>query len=182
MPTQSTTYNSRITDEALEKRFRDTFRSQGGAELVDDLYAQGVIVPVVDFTAAAEGSTLRADLQRAYDFTTGSVQLTNSTSSFITNAGFWQVKGAVNFEDTAGAQQALLQITNSGVFKTVMKIVAEPGGGVSKVNILPETVYYLRANDILFAAASADVIMNLEYRQIADVNGNLVNPSGFEFS
>ena len=39
MPTNENTYNSRVTSEALEKKYRDVFPSQGGAELVDDLYA-----------------------------------------------------------------------------------------------------------------------------------------------
>ena len=88
MPTQATTYNSRVTDEALEKRFRDTFRSQGGAELVDDLYAQGVIVPVVDFTAAATGQQLSQNLQTAWDFSTGFNQVINTSTTIINNAGF----------------------------------------------------------------------------------------------
>ena len=85
MPTNQNAYNSRVTDESLEKKFRDTFKSQGGAELVDDLYASGVIVPVVDFTAAAQGSELRSDLQSAWDFATSSTSIVNSVNfSLIT--------------------------------------------------------------------------------------------------
>ena len=97
MPTQSTTYNSRVTDEALEKRFRDTFKAQGGAELVDDLYAQGVIVPVVDFTAAATGQQLAQNLQTAWDFSTGNGSADNATTAFISNSGFWLINWTINF-------------------------------------------------------------------------------------
>ena len=92
MPTQQTTYNSRVTSESLEKKFRDTFTAQGGAELVDDLYASGVVVPIVDFTAAAEGSALRSDLQTAWDFATNIVQITStSDTTIVTTPGFWKV-------------------------------------------------------------------------------------------
>ena len=85
MPTNQNAYNSRVTSEALEKKFRDSFTSQGGAELVDDLYASGVIVPVVDFTAAAEGSALRSDLQVAWDFSTGHNRINTTTTTTIIN-------------------------------------------------------------------------------------------------
>ena len=88
----SRVYNARVTTETLEKKFRDTFPSQAGAELVDDLYASGVIVPVVDFTAAAEGSELRADLQTSTDFATGHVELgSNASNTFVSTPGFWNV-------------------------------------------------------------------------------------------
>ena len=79
------TYNARVTTEALEKKFRDTFPSQVGAELVDDLYASGVIVPTVDFTAAAQGSELRSDLQTAWDFATGYSAVNNANVDIVTN-------------------------------------------------------------------------------------------------
>ena len=91
MPTNQNLYNSRVTDESLEKKFRDTFTSQGGSELVSDLYAQGVIVPIVDFTAAAEGSVLSSDLQQAWDFSTGNALVSNTTTTVINTPGFWKV-------------------------------------------------------------------------------------------
>ena len=91
MPTNQNAYNSRVTDETLEKKFRDTFTSQGGAELVSDLYASGVIVPVVDFTSAAEGSALRQDLQSSWDFATGFNRITGTTTTVVNTPGFWKV-------------------------------------------------------------------------------------------
>ena len=71
MPTNANTFNSRVTSEALEAKYRQVFPSQGGAELPQDLFASGVIQPVVDFSSVAEGSVLAPNLQTAWDFSTG---------------------------------------------------------------------------------------------------------------
>ena len=92
MPTNANIFNSRVTSEALEAKFRQVFPSQGGAELPQDLFASGVIQPVVDFSSVAEGSILPQNLQTAWDFATGSTVISNTTpQTIINNTGFWQV-------------------------------------------------------------------------------------------
>lgn len=185
MPTQSTTYNTRLTDEALEKRFRDTFRSQGGAELVDDLYASGVIIPVVDFTAAAEGSSLRNDLQRAWDSATNLVQVTSTTATdVVTTPGFYKVTlnyAGVLARTQADRLNAAVSIKTGAVlnpiwqFSNAVNVSLEFDGVVAD-----EFVVFLRSNDSLVASTQGtNNTMNIWTRQIADVYGNFTNPSGF---
>ena len=184
MPTQSTTYNTRLTDEALEKRFRDTFRSQGGAELVDDLYASGVIIPVVDFTQAAEGSQLPANLQNAWDFSTGTATATNSSATAISNSGFWRVGMAITFFDGgANANNVRVEISN-GLSSKVVNIQRTDGSGQTPNGILQnEFVVFLRPGDSLnITSTSLEQAIDVWYRQIADVSGNLINPTGFSSS
>ena len=184
MPTQSTTYNSRVTDESLEKRFRDTFRSQGGSELVDDLYAQGVIVPIVDFTAAATGAVLAQNLQTAWDFTTGSNALNNITgASLITNAGFWQVDLTVSLQETTSADLYRIYINDGTTSKNVWGLTSHQvgvGGGNTATD--GHFVVFLRSGDSLLADCAANGRLDVWYRQIATVNGDLVNPFGFTSS
>lgn len=187
MPTNQNAYNSRVTDEALEKKFRDTFTSQGGAELVDDLYASGVIVPVVDFTAAAEGSALRSDLQTARDFATGSITInTTSYTTVISNPGFWLVD--VNYvgfvTSTAGGNNNLQIRDSSGTNKIVWLLNNSTTSTGSNESFADEQfVVFLRSGDILRGAVyNAAGRLNIIYRQIADVSGNLVNPLGFTSS
>lgn len=185
MPTQSTTYNSRVTDEALEKRFRDTFRSQGGAELVDDLYAQGVIVPVVDFTSAATGTQLSQNLQTAWDFTTGSASVSNGTSTFITNSGFWQVDCTVAQNGGGGSLHSALIFIDDGattknIFGFQVPVASQTGQTATAQD---KFVVFLRAGDSLKGSTSAaNMVMDVWYRQIATVTGDLVDPSGFTSS
>ena len=187
MPTQQTTYNSRVTDEALEKKFRDTFKSQGGAELVDDLYASGVIVPVVDFTAAAQGSELRSDLQNSYDFSTGNIAASGFSVNIITTPGFWKINTNTTMVLPVGSSilsRATVQITDGTSTKVVYGI-SQPANSVS-TDIMSvtsnELTVFVRSGDTVQIFASANTYVQANYRQIADVNGNLVNPLGFTSS
>jgi len=188
MPTQSTTYNTRLTDEALEKRFRDTFRSQGGAELVDDLYASGVIIPIVDFTQAAEGSQLPQLLQTAWDFTTGATQINNTTTDLISTSGFWQVDLTFATADQTGgsvATMATLTIFDGSTSKTVWGISNTLKAGTEGPGFAVENrfIVFLRPGDTLrgFSRSTAETL-DVWYRQIATVSGDLINPSGFTSS
>ena len=186
MPTNQNAYNARLTDEALEKRFRDTFRSQGGAELVDDLYASGVIVPVVDFTAAAEGSSLRQDLQTCWDFSTGAIQINNTTSTIINNTGFWQVDLSVTAEIGAPTATNIgrIEIFDGSTAKQVWALSTYVLGGTNDPSgsLEDKFVVFLRAGDILRGTSTAVCTLDVWYRQIADVSGNLIQPFGFTSS
>ena len=184
MPTNQNAYNSRVTDETLEKKFRDTFTSQGGAELVSDLYASGVIVPVVDFTSAAEGSALRQDLQSSWDFATGFNRITGTTTTVVNTPGFWKVD--LNFAlivSAAVSRGASVQISDGIGNKKIWDIFigttpSDEGGLVTSETF----TVFLRSGDSLTGTASTGSNLSIAYRQIADVNGNLVNPLGFTFS
>lgn len=189
MPTNQNTYNSRVTDEALEKRFRDTFKSQGGAELVDDLYASGVIIPVVDFTQAAEGSQLPTNLQTAWDFSTGNNVLSNTAgTTIISNPGFWQVDVQLvtaDFQLAAGGVLASLYIDSGITTKVIWSVPASPTTGAATQGGISEEkmTVFLRSGDSLVATArTTNEGLSVWYRQIATVTGDLVNPFGFTSS
>ena len=185
MPTQSTTYNSRVTDEALEKRFRDTFRSQGGAELVDDLYAQGVIVPIVDFTQAATGDVLGQNLQTAWDFSTGHSTIANTTTTMISNAGFWLVDlNFTNETSTTVASSANIFLDAGVTTKVIWETNFSPTNAINTyITENQQFVVFLRSTDSLKGFTSRNsAILDVVYRQIATVSGDLVQPFGFTSS
>ena len=179
------TYNARVTTEALEKKFRDTFPSQAGAELVDDLYASGVIVPTVDFTAAAQGSELRSDLQVAWDYAAdNNLNAGGFAQDVITTPGFWKINVAMSVEITVADLTARLQITDGSTPKTFWRYNFSGGSATDlEANSIWDGVIFLRAGDKLRSVCSSSQIrLGVGYRQVADVNGNLVNPLGFTFS
>jgi hypothetical protein len=184
MPTNTNAYNSRVTDEALEKRFRDTFKAQGGAELVDDLYAQGVIVPVVDFTAAATGDVLPQNLQTAWDFSTGFSEVQNTTSTLISNAGFWQVDLTLACNvNTFAAKNATIFLDSGVTTKPIWEFNAPAGTANSTIASDGAFVVFLRSNDSLKASTGQnETVLNVWYRQIATSSGDLVDPFGFTSS
>jgi len=185
MPTNTNAYNSRVTDEALEKRFRDTFRSQGGAELVDDLYAQGVIVPVVDFTAAATGQQLGQNLQTAVDFSTSLVSKNSAgTSTLTTSPGFWRFYGQASIDYFGNpAEEVRIRLTDGFSTKIIWNLRGiVVTGSNSAVSSSFDLVVFLRSGDSASVQVNNGGAIDLAYRQIATVNGDLVNPQGFTSS
>jgi len=184
MPINANTYNSRITSEALEAAFRERFPAQGGAELVDDLYASGVIQPVFDLSTATAGGALPQNLQTSWDFSTGSAsRQTAGTTTLITNTGFWRVDLTVTGYAAAGAPQpAIIRINDGSSTKPVWGISSSSGNGVGLATD-NSFIVFLRSGDSLeLNCAAGNFAVDVWYRQVADVNGNLVNPLGFTFS
>ena len=142
-------------------------------------------MPIVDFTAAATGETLAQNLQTAWDFSTGLDSLSGTgDTTIISTPGFWKVDWwyalrvdattalVVNLFD--GTTQKRIWRTDSGVGTTN---VGEFADEVSQI-------IYLRSGDSLRVSVSGATSyrMSIWYRQIADVSGNLVNPTGFTSS
>lgn len=184
MATNANVFNSRVTSEALEAKFRQVFPAQAGAELIQDLYASGVIQPVIDFSSVAEGSFLPEYLQTAWDFSTGSANVTNTTTSLITNTGFWLLDlNAHSGTVAVGNENASLFIDTGVTTKIVWALSRTANDSATAVlETSNKFVVFLRSGDTLKATASSNVIeIDVWWRQVADVNGNLVNPLGFTF-
>lgn len=182
MPTNANTFNSRVTSEALEAKFREVFPAQGGAELVQDLYASGVITPVIDFSSVAEGSVLAPNLQTAWDFATGHASLAGSSSSIITTTGFWKIDLNCAYSATSTAS-ASISITDGLSSKIIYELNITPVANAVAFVDQNEFVVFVRAGDSVVAQTSlGGMKMDVVYRQIADVYGNLVNPLGYTSS
>lgn len=186
MPINSDTFNSRVTSETLERKFRQTFPAQAGAELIQDLYAQGTIVPIVDFTDAATGSVLRSDLQTARNEATDRVTLrtadAGTSKTLQSTAGFYQVLVTGNMKvDGTNAQSATFEI-NDGTSDTLIDIVNATNGLAGEIFFIQkEFVVFLKAGSSLETTLSTSFIGSLDVysHQIADVYGTLTNPLGF---
>jgi len=167
-----------VTSEALEARVRELLPSQAG--FTEELSAQNLIVPTIDLTSAAEGATTGQNLQVAWDFATGFDEVTSSTT-VISTTGFWKVDLTTivsgGFNGTWN-----VSITDGSTSKTVWQITTKTST-VSNLASIAEGhfVVFLRSGDSLTAGVtgSTNYPINIWYRQIADVNGTLVNPLGF---
>jgi len=180
MPTNANAYNSRLTDEALEKRFRDTFRSQGGAELVDDLYASGVIVPVVDFTAAAVGSGLEFPYQTAWDDTTGNSVADNATVQIITNAGFWVINVRATLTSASGSGVVQVEIDDGTTQYPIWQAVERLNTNDIEFATSDQLIVFVASgNSVNIVSTAANQNISASYRQIATTSGTLINPRGF---
>ena len=145
--------------------------------------ASNVIQPVIDLTPSAEGSGLPDDLARAVSF--GGItefQGSNTTINLANTAGFWKVQAGVNIRgNTAAAPSIGFQITDGTTTKVIEAVEKSTTSSISEFLLLyHELTVFLRAGDTLQCTAlTTGAQVYGSYHQIADVNGNLVNPSGF---
>lgn len=166
--------------EAIEEDLNSNFPSQGQGNPPLYYSLSEVVVPTYSINSVTEGSGLPENLQTAWDFSTGSASVSGTTSTLVNNTGFWQFHGSFYGENAAGVQNASIQITDGLGNKTLWDFEVEPGAsGNTYQFVIPEFIVFIRSGDSVTATASTDLKLNLSYRQIATVNGTLVNPLGY---
>ncbi len=170
-----------VNSEALQTQIRDLLPSQNG--FGSELQASNVITPIIDLTAAAEGSGLPVDLQQAYAFGSNTAfSVTNTSSSLTTNPGFYRVSGVVSMESniTGSNPGGSINISDGLSTKQVWAVEIVPINVQFFNTVEFDIVVFLRAGDDLIAQANdANTITKGSFRQIATGDGTLVNPSGF---
>ena len=161
-----------INSEQLENKIRNLLPSQGGRGAGFDLSASTQIVPIVDLTESSEGSDLREDLQRAFSHTTTTrFNVTNTTTTVITTTGYYRVFGNAHI---TGAGFSNMSISDGATDKIILTI---NGDSAVTGNNYYDYVIFLDAGDSFKVSTSANTITNVGIiRQIADINGDLVNP------
>ena len=169
-----------VTSEALQAQLRNLLPSQQG--FGEDLQASNVIVPIIDLTNTAEGSSLRQDLQTALNLggsTAFDVQ--NTTTTIVNTTGFWRV----NFVSTVvmGASANgfnKISMTDGLTTKVVMLHEVDTGTSGTSSTTQGDLVFFVRAGEsITVTSSGGDKIIGGSVRQIADINGNLTVPTGF---
>tara|TARA_Y100000114_G_C11693402_1_gene294734 strand:+ start:330 stop:836 length:507 start_codon:yes stop_codon:yes gene_type:complete len=161
-----------IKSADLEAKVRQLLPSQGGLGAGQDLSASTQIVPIVDLTESAEGSNFRQDLQTAFNFANANTfDVINTTSTLVNNTGFYRVFASVGI---FGSGAVRVNITD-GV--TTKEIIEFKGDSTMRLLVPVDFVVYLRAGDSLTVESTAvTMAFTGSTRQIADVDGNLVNP------
>lgn len=169
-----------ITSESLEAAYRALTPSQSG--FTQDLMASNTIIPVLDLTASAEGTTTPISMQQALAFgSQTSFSVSNTTTSLISSPGFYRLVGVSSVEQESGTRSNIFRMSDGIATKDIwLHIVPGSGSADSFSNIEFDLIVFLRAGDSLSAvSSSAATRIAGSHRQIADVSGNLVNPAGF---
>lgn len=169
----------RITSEALQATIRRLLPSQQG--FGDDLMASSVITPIIDLTPTAEGSVIGVNLQTALSFDSQTAfSAAASTVVLANSAGFWRIFGTANVQSRDdGVNSATFQMSDGLSTKNVWQLQTN-ASSVSQNNFVGfDFVVFLASGESISAIATASAALNGSYRQIANVNGELVNPSGF---
>jgi hypothetical protein len=171
-----------ITSESLQAKIRELLPSQQG--FGEDLQASNVILPIIDITGAAEGSSVGENLQTAWDFTTGHTTINNTTSTLVSNTGFWRISLVYkegNVLNNTVTPLANVFLDDGATTKTIWQLSTVNSGSANEdISTRADFVVFLRSGDTLKGFTyAARATLDVSYRQIADVNGTLVNPLGF---
>ena len=162
----------RIESESLRDKINSLLPSQARGAIDVDLTGSTTIIPIVDLTETAEGSNLRQDLQTSFSLTSCTAfAFTNATQTIINTTGFYRVFGC-NTLSAAGS--ASFNLTDGFTNKLLLEVTFNSGGDN---NDKFDFIVFLAAGDSLTCTASnTSIICRGVTRQIADINGNLINP------
>lgn len=173
--------NYEIVNPTLENQIATLLPSVAGYG--GNLRSTNTIIPVVDVTTAAEGSTLPESLQFALAFgSQTSYTVTNTTTDVITGTGFWRVFG--NFSgnhDDSGAQIAQLRLTDTSTNKILLDFgfASTQADATSNNNVFDFNVFLDSGQKLVAQSNTTILTLFVTVRQLADKSGTLVDPSGF---
>ena len=166
-----------IKSNAIEDKINQLLPSQGGFQPGIDFSASTMVIPIVDLTETAEGSALRLDLQKAFTQTNVTFQETNNTTDTpINTTGYWltEIQCATTGDNTNVMRSQV--IVNDGTTDKVIFSFAFPNT-TGNAAIEKTLIIKLSAGESIKQTTNQPgAIISVSYRQVADINGNLINP------
>ena len=169
-----------IVSDSLQTEFRSNFPSQVSSGR--DLHVSDVIVPIVDFSTTVGTSGIRADLQEALSFGNNtSFDVDSATTDITSSAGFYRILGTIYLpkEDPA-TSIGQIQITDGATTKVLFALINDnhTSGSQGDSESFDFNVF-VRSGDTVQAEADNQGRVLVTVRQIADISGTLVNPTGY---
>ncbi len=171
---------SSVTSEALQLKLRQLLPSQQG--FGTDLSASDTIIPVIDLTGAAEGSSLPFDLQTASSFAAvNEYRAVNATTVIANTAGFWKIIYAVTLpHNTSKNLTATISLSDGATTKNLWKAENFNNNDVGTNSFNGQLFVYLNAGESVSAISNdSEAFVLGSAIQVADTNGVLANPAGF---
>ena len=166
-----------FVSEDFQRAFRNTFRAQTNSGR--DLHVSDVVIPVVDFTPQASGTSLPSYLQNALSRSTENTSVTSTSfTQLFSTTGFYQMQitASVKGGDLTSAVSSYDGSSYIGLKAYLLK-----NGTNSSDSLLDTIVVYNPPNHSIHqdTTISGTGEIRFYYTQIADVNGNLTNPVGY---
>ena len=171
-----------VVSESLQATIRRLLPSQQG--FTEDLQATNVITPIIDLTPTAEGEVLGTDLQTALAFGSQTAFSGTTGGDVVANSpGFYRIIGtAAVVTDGASFSRAFFEMSDGLSTKVVWDLQHYVASGLGYGAVTYDFVVFLAAGESITAKITVNGNIKGSSRQIADVNGNVVNPSGFSAS
>ena len=166
-----------IKSQQLEDKINQLLPSQGGFQAGVDLSASTTVIPIVDLTETAEGSQVRQDLQTAFSFNNLSQNfVSNSSTGIISTTGFWRLFGTSTIVVSTSAIGNTITISDGISNKNLFQHETASASATAQVSSLTfDFLVNLQAGDSIAVTSSNNKSnIAISYRQIADINGNLI--------
>jgi hypothetical protein len=166
-----------IKSQQIEDKINQLLPSQGGFQPGVDFSASTMVIPIVDLTETAEGSSLRQDLQTAASLNSEVYSVNNTTTTIINTTGYYQILNTfTGIPDAAAGKEGTINITDGITTKALYKLRLPATSNSTAITDTKTIIIFVQAGESITIAADNTVIMSGSARQIADINGNLVNP------
>lgn len=165
-----------IKSQDIEDKINQLLPSQGGFQPGVDFSASTMVIPIIDLTETAEGSSLRQDLQKSLSFGSATAfNVQNTTTTIINTTGYWQLSGTTTTALVTGAQRVDVIVNDGTTDKTIWSHSVPASGGSTAIAVR-NLLILLEAGHSLKITSTAQAIFKGSVRQIADLAKNLVNP------
>ena len=162
-----------FVSENFQRSYRNTFPSQVSSGR--DLHVSDVVIPIVDFTPTTSGTSLALELRNCINKNSSLTRITTQTTTTVINgSGFFNV----TCDLLANGGNAISQFeifTDNTTALSIMNLRAGNG-----FNTRTTFVVYLNSNDILRVVTSSACDLSVMQTPLADINGNLTNPNGYD--
>ena len=168
-----------IKSQGLEDKINQLLPSQGGFQPGVDLSASTMVIPIVDLTETAEGSSLRQDLQTSLSLNSVSAfNVANTTTTLINTTGYFRVFGAMSIEAFSGQVTGRFSLTDGTTTKIIYEGTMDAAGSIVENTVVNfDFNVFLQAGDSLTATSDdPKTVLAGCSRQIATLQGDLVNP------
>ena len=167
-----------VNSEALQTQIRDLLPSQNG--FGSELQASNVITPIIDLTAAAEGSSLATDLARAIAFgSQTAVSVANTTTVLANSPGFYRLLAVSNLGSAASGNRSTdLRLSDGISNKIVWQHDNQANNAASVLQL--DIIFWLATGESLSCVSNdTRARLNGSIRQVANSQGETIQPSGY---
>ncbi len=165
-----------INSSAIETKINELLPSQGGFAPGVDFSASTMVIPIVDLTETAEGSSLRADLQSSFSYADITpFSIANTTSVILNTTGYYRVYGNMSTLTGGSGLDMQLILTDGSSPKVLLDgKVANADAGYLNFDFI---VFISPGIELQGTSGGANFPIEGVTKQLASFEGVLTNPS-----
>jgi len=166
-----------FVSENFQRSFRNTFPSQINSGR--DLHVSDVVIPVVDFTPTTATTSLPFDLLTSVNGNTFYTAISSAGSivDITSSAGFYRLNTSYISDAFGGFSQLYLE--DSAGTSTVQFIRGGASSPVQKEDYLFIPTNTTLKSNSFGGTGSSYIRIDILLTSLADVNGNLIQPNGY---